>query len=207
MSEFEKSRLTADYDLDFDSNNILFPSHYKTLLSRNPSKDLLFIGDIGNPRQNIKTLLAALSDTDLSLTLIGNCSDPKIIEVAERYSNVSYLGYLSEEKKIKQIKNHKVFVMPAYTAGFGIGAVEAAEYGLMIVYTKFGGTSNYVNSSAIAVNPYSQADLRSACIRAVQVTNRECLIEHTSNDLVINLIQGYQEAIKNFERRKNLSLS
>ena len=60
MSEYEKYRLTKDYNLNFDSNDLLLPSQYKTLVSRNPCKDLLFIGDIGNPRQNIKTLLYLL---------------------------------------------------------------------------------------------------------------------------------------------------
>lgn len=203
MSEYEKLRLRRDYNIKFNSANALFPTQDKSLDFRNPKKDLLFIGDIGNPRQNIKRLLEALSNTGLSLTLIGGCSDKKIIKIIERHHNVNYLGYLSDEEKIKEINNHKVFVMPAYTSGFGIGAVEAAEHGLVIVYTKFGGTSNYVNSSAIAVNPYSTSDIRSACIRGVQLHGRKCLIINTKKDLVSNLMRGYIEAIQKYTKRKS----
>jgi glycosyltransferase involved in cell wall biosynthesis len=201
MSQYEKLRLTRDYNVNFESKDVFFPSHYKTLEGRNPCKDLLFIGDIGNPRQNIKRLIRAVSDTGLSLTLIGGCSDAKIIELTEKHDKVTYLGYVSEETKLEEIKKHKVFVMPAYTSGFGTGAVEAAEYGLIIVYTKYGGTINYLNTSAIAINPFSKSELRSACIRATQSTSKGCLIERNSKDVVASLTLGYRQANKRFLER------
>ena len=201
MSNFEKSRLTRDYDIKFDSKDAFFPTSYKDYGLHNRSKDLIFIGDIGNPRQNIKRLISAISDTGLSLTLIGGCSDPKVQEFALKFNNVKCLGYVSEEKKLEELQKHKVYVMPAYTAGFGVGAVEAAEYGLVVVHTKFGGTSSYVNTPAIAINPYSKSEIRSACIKAIEGKSGGCLIERSSKDISESLIEGYDKAIKQFYGR------
>ena len=50
----------------------------------------------------------------------------------------SVFGLVDEETKVSLFKTHKVFVLPAFTAGFGIAAVEAAEMGLIV------GTQNTV---------------------------------------------------------------
>ena len=198
MSRYEKLRLSRDYNINFDSADIFLPTSYKASKPHKRSKDLIFIGDIGNPRQNIKRLIKAVSDTGLTLTLVGSCSDTKILEHIKKCNEVNYLGYVSEEQKLKEIQKHKVFVLPALTAGYGNAAVEAAEHRLKIIYTKYGGTSNYVNSSAIAIDPYSKLELRSALIKAIQSNDNGCLIERSSKEIVENLLLGYLKAKQHF---------
>lgn len=54
----------------------------------------------------------------------------------EKYSDIKYLGYISEEDKWKEYAGCKAFVFPSRAEGFGIPAVEAVHFQKPLILSK-----------------------------------------------------------------------
>lgn len=93
----------------------------------------LFISNIER-RKGVDILLKAYelyrkSNGSKGLIFVGNSRDAllsnDIQELANKYSNVKYFGYIDELKKIELISKCSALVYPSYAEGFGIPPIEA----------------------------------------------------------------------------------
>jgi glycosyltransferase involved in cell wall biosynthesis len=126
----------------------------------------LFIGDISNPRQNVKKLLKVFEKSENELILIGPVVNngkyvQKLLALIERNKNITYLGFVSKEEKIELLSDCRSLIIPALTAGFGMVAIEAIILGTNVVFTQNGGTNEYFEDY-VSFNPRSLRDLKRA---------------------------------------------
>lgn len=135
--------------------------HVSLHQSPTPSKDrsVLFLGDSGNPRKNVITLIKACSSLDVTLIIAGKQSlgkyADKVNALIKKYTNVTYIGVISEEEKIQRMNRCSIFALPSIIEGIGLAAAEAATLGKTILITKCGGTVDYFDNYAYYINPLS----------------------------------------------------
>lgn len=103
--------------------------------------NILYIGRLER-RKGVRYLLRAYQllmqeETDISLTIAGDGPEREMLqELAEtlKLSNVTFLGYVSDEAKLELLANADLFCSPAiYGEGFGIVLLEAMATGLVTV--------------------------------------------------------------------------
>ncbi len=107
----------------------------------NTSKTILYIGRL-EARKGLKYLLYAYhmlaqANEDLRLLIAGNGPDRRKLESlvsALGIPNVEFLGYVSDEQKVRLLASANLFCSPAlYGESFGIVLLEAMASGLPIV--------------------------------------------------------------------------
>jgi hypothetical protein len=126
----------------------------------------LFIGDISNPRQNVRRLLKVFEESRNELILIGPAISSgkyvnRLLSRIDRSENIAYHGFVSKEQKMELLSTCKTLIIPALTAGFGMVAIEAISEGTNVVFTKNGGTNEYFDEY-ISFNPRSSKNIKRA---------------------------------------------
>ena len=120
---------------------------------------ILFIGTI-EPRKNLKGLLEAygrLVDANPSVpelvvaghvrgTVPGMTREPGTVPVR-------YLGYVSDEHRMRLYREASMLVIPSYDEGFGLPALEAMTIGLPVVASRRGSLPEVLDDAAMFVDP------------------------------------------------------
>jgi glycosyltransferase involved in cell wall biosynthesis len=104
----------------------------------NKKINILFIGEI-NQRKGIKQILEAakiLSDKNFEFNLIGMGMNNHL-ELYEPYKKyVNFLGLVSFETLLGQLKSSDVFIFPSLGEGFGLVLLEALSSGLPVICSR-----------------------------------------------------------------------
>ena len=202
MSEFEKERLQQDYGISFGSSVLHVPTQARTDSEGNDRKGILFIGDLSNKRQNIDAVCRIARKIKSNITLVGRAGSKELMQKVDSISNIQYLGFVDEETKASLLKTHKVFVLPAITAGFGMAAVEAAESGLIVAHTKYGGTGEYIDTNGYKFDPRQDNEIEKCLNLAIQSEAKSCLRVRTSDQVFDECKRGYEKAMISFRTKK-----
>lgn len=202
MSAFEKERLDHDYGISFDSSVLHVPTQERMAISENDRKGVLFIGDLSNKRQNINAVCRIANQVKSNITLVGQRGSPELMQRINDISNVQYLGFVDEETKFSLFKTHKVFVLPAFTAGFGMAAVEASEMGLIVAHTKYGGTSEYIDTNGYEFDPSKDIEIVDCLNSAIHSNAKSCLRVFSRQQVFDECQFGYEKALNRFRMKK-----
>jgi glycosyltransferase involved in cell wall biosynthesis len=103
------------------------------------------------PRKGIREFTDAIgrlmeSGADCQVTIAGSGPlDDRSKRLAERYPDVEYLGYVSEERKRELLSEASIYVLPAYAEGLPIGVLEAMAGGNAVVATAVGGVPDLID--------------------------------------------------------------
>src|SRR5580704_19508764 len=122
-------------------------------------------------RVAVEKNIEAFLDLDLpgSMVVIGD--GPQRAELTRRYPTVSFLG----EKKGRELSAHfaaaDVFVFPSLTDTFGVVQLEALACGTPVAAFPVTGPLDVIADHPVGA---LDADLRSACIRALGVSRETC---------------------------------
>lgn len=202
MSVFEKKRLDHDYGISFGSSVLHVPTQEQMEISENDRKGVLFIGDLSNKRQNIDAVCRIAKEVKSNITLVGQRGSPELMQKINDISNVQYLGFVDEETKFNLFKTHKVFVLPAFTAGFGMAAVEASEMGLIVAHTKYGGTGEYIDANGYDFDPSKDSEIVDCLNSAIHSNAKSCLRVYSRDQVFKECQLGYEQALKRFRAKK-----
>lgn len=133
------------------------------------------------PRKGIREFAAAIdrllgSGADFRVSIAGSGPlDHYAEELAERYGNVEYLGYVSEERKRDLLCAASIYVLPAYAEGLPIGVLEGMAGGNAIVATAVGGIPDVVDDEGGKLVPPRDAEaLTEALGSLVEAPKRAC---------------------------------
>jgi len=106
------------------------------------SKNILVVGNVIE-RKGYDILIESLSKVKHTwhLNIIGKYSKNdiyylKLINQIEKYKlseNITFLGNISDDDKMKYMLNSKIFVLPTSYEGFGISLVEACALGMNVI--------------------------------------------------------------------------
>ncbi len=124
--------ITSD-EVNFIPNGVDL-KHYNKPADSNKRKNILYVGRL-EKRKGVKYLIEAYAefakyDTQHRLLIAGNGPDKDKLETLAInlgvIDRIDFLGYVSEEQKIKLLQDSSIFVSPAlYGESFGIVLIEA----------------------------------------------------------------------------------
>lgn len=131
-----------------------------------------FVGTL-EPRKNITMILRAMSllrDTDIKLKIAGKKGwfYDEIFETVKKLAitdQVEFLGYISDQDKVKLMQQSAVFVYPSLYEGFGLPVVEAMACGTPVVTSRGGTLEEVTGGAAVLVNPNSSEEIAQAILR------------------------------------------
>ena len=137
---------------------------------------VLFVGTI-EPRKNLSRLVSAFASvcaehSDLLLVIAGMKGWMydgllQLVENLNLQSRVIFTGFVPEEEKPFLIAAAKVFAYPSLYEGFGIPVLEALACGIPTVTSNVSSLPEVAGDAALAVDPYSVAELSSALERLI----------------------------------------
>lgn len=123
----------------------------KTIRVPRPTYTFYTIGNVIDPRKNIKMLLEAfmrLQLPDARLLLKATCKIP----VNWKFPNVEVVNEMLSDRDIEQIhEKGDCYINCSHSEGVGMGAVEAALRGKPVIITDFGGLKEYVPDTDFVV--------------------------------------------------------
>jgi len=110
-----------------------------------PKRFALYVGDV-NYNKNIPTLLKACKLAKMPLVIAGkqasqieqlDLNHPELAHLKNvDWTEVTRLGYVSDEDLIKIYNLASVYIQPSFYEGFGLPVLEAIECGTPVVATK-----------------------------------------------------------------------
>jgi len=106
------------------------------------SKEILFVGNTGDPRKGFAFLLEALLDLpdDIHITVVGR-NDPDetyISKLSELKNRVNFTGRITEEELVALYRRTGVLVMPSLFEGFGLPVAEGMACSAPVITTMAG---------------------------------------------------------------------
>jgi len=125
------------------------------------SKTLLFVGSLES-RKNLTGLFRGFEASGLAgegymLAIAGGngAGADEIRAVGKNIKGVEILGFVSDEDLRQLYRTANAFVYPSYLEGFGVPILEAASWGLPIMTSITGATSEVSPAGSILVDPYN----------------------------------------------------
>ena len=130
---------------------------------------------IGNhvPRKGIREFTDAVervvdADADCEVTIAGSGPlDDRSKDLAERYPQVSYLGYVSEERKRELLCAASIYVLPSYAEGLPIGVLEGMAGGNAVLATRVGGVPDLIDGNGGRLVPPRDPEALAAALGAL----------------------------------------
>lgn len=173
---------------------------------------IAYIGRIDIYNKGLDVAIESFSQLDLNFKIAGKGKDEdkiKSIIKSKNYCNISYVGYLSENKKIEFIKNSLFLIMPSRFEGQGIVALEAAAMGKPVIVSDIPELKYIVeNGFGLSFKSGDYKDLREKIIYLFN--NPELIremgqkgIEYAKNFLWDNIALQYEkylmEVVRNYD--------
>lgn len=133
-------------------NPVVIPDWRRSFDKENSSANLLFLGRLGD-RKGIYDLLAALKaikekhGSVFKLFAGGDGEVDKFQETVSQYNledEVTYLGWVGDDKKKASLKDADIYVLPSYSEGLPVSILEAMSYGLPVISTPICGIPHAV---------------------------------------------------------------
>jgi len=153
-------------------------------------------------RKGVRELVAAIdelcdtTDREFRVSVAGDgpLSD-QVVSLAERHDHVSYLGYVSEERKRSLLADGSIYVLPTYAEGLPIAMLEGMAGGNAVVSTRVAAIPEVIDENrGILVEPGDVGALTDALETLVELPertarmgerNRQAVEQHYSWDRVV----------------------
>lgn len=195
------------------------PKRSKKLAASTKSRTILYIGRLEG-RKGVKYLLQAYQlltqdTTDVQLIIAGDGPDREKLEMlAEdlKLSNVSFLGYISQELKVELLASADIYCSPAiYGESFGLVLLEAMATGTVIVAGNNSGYSDVMQDlgAVSIINPKDSLEfarrlkllLENEELRAVwKIWAADYVKQYSWNTVVDHYETYYKESLKESHR-------
>ncbi|WP_242386461.1 glycosyltransferase family 4 protein [Phocaeicola sartorii] len=173
VSEYSKSQMIDLYRVDPKRITVVGNGweHFKCIKNielKNEFFELLskpYFFSLGSlaPNKNIEWVLSVAKTHSQYNFLIAGKSSLKAYGISYKecdYSNVKFLGYISDEEIKYLMRNCKAFIFPSFFEGFGIPPLEALSVGAKIIVAKSSCLPEIFGTSAYYIDPYdSNVDL------------------------------------------------
>ncbi|WP_374550493.1 glycosyltransferase [Sphingobium yanoikuyae] len=162
-------------------------------------------------RKNQLMLLHALRGVDIPIVLIGHGQDQSYMELVQRYAteNVKLLGRIDPTDPLlpSAIAGARVFVLPSWSEGAPLAALEAAACGANMVLSDRSSEQEYFGAFARYCDPADPASLKETVLEAynnpLDDTEREALKEYIAEEYswgryARETADVYRDTIENF---------
>lgn len=188
------SHITDKKKIVVIKNSIQVPSNFNKNIN---NKNILFLGIIGK-RKGLYDLIEVIKKLkkkykDIHLYIGGNGEVKKLLELMKSnnlQNNITYLGWLNEEQKIKYLKKCTYYILPSYNEGQPLSVLEAMGYKCVTISTNINGIKEIITSKkdGILIDP---GDTKKLYDEIVELINTKELRKKYSNN-------GYNKILKEF---------
>ena len=170
LQKFFKS-VVPDQRITIFSNSVIIPEKYEKDYTNH---NILFLGRLCNDK-GIRELVEAMKHIiikvpDAHLYLGGMWEDGKLKPLVDELGdNVSFLGWVSGDDKVRLLKECSVYVLPSYYEGQPVSVLEAMAYSSAVVATTVGSMPEMIVSgeSGELVPPRDAKALEQALIKVL----------------------------------------
>lgn len=170
--------------------NAVDPEEYSPSFDPTPAH-IMFVSDL-IPRKGVKEFLEAIeiiqqkSSSNLRISIAGKGPlSTDVDKTSEKYGDVEYLGYISEEEKREMLSKGSIYVLPSYAEGLPISLLEAMAGGNAVVTTKVGSIPEVITSeNGILVEPGDADQLADALLHLLESPETVERMAHTNRDVV-----------------------
>lgn len=178
VSEFSKSEILRYYSWLEDSRITIAPCAVDTSVftkgDKPREKFVLAVSSL-DPRKNFKNLITALNNTSIPLRIAGNSgrifSDMHISPA----SNITQLGYVSEEELKNLYQRASVLVFPSLYEGFGIPPLEAMASGCPVIVSDIPVMHEVCGNAAVYCNPMDIANIQKSIKQVLSYSSEKRL--------------------------------
>lgn len=212
LSSWTLVRNAADNEPFTGVTGDLFASAYGV------SDYILCVGRIER-RKNQLMLLQALRGTDIPIVLIGHSVEKDYEELVRRHAgnNVKIIGPLPHDSRMlaSAYAGARVFVLPSWSEGAPLAALEAAAAGLSLVLSDRSSEKEYFGELARYCDPGSSASIRTAVIAAYNAYERELPIrrrllekvraEYSWDSVATHTLRAYRTVLQQAGSEKRTS--
>lgn len=166
-------------NLIFLTKNGVDLNYIKSIKVREKKYDFVFCGRL-NQTKGIYDLLEIVKfikeKKSVSLIVIGSGPEKRKftyeIKKNKLDKNIFLTGFLSEQEKIKKIKESKVFLLPSHEEGWGIVIGEALAAGLPVVAYKLPDIQEIWQEHCVWVSLYDYTQFSEKALTALSVNRR-----------------------------------
>ena len=134
------------------------------------NKHFVFVGRL-SPEKGLHVLLDAIQGTDLKVRIIGEGP----IAPDHSLTNVEWLGWLSPENVMAEIRQARALVFPSiWYETFGLTAFEAMAHGVPVVVSDCTATAAYVENEKTGLH-FNNSDSNDLKIKMLKLNNEPLL--------------------------------
>ena len=168
---------------------------------------VLHIGTV-EPRKNVETLingylaLAGRRPSVPPLVFAGRVETPVGLDADP--ANVRFLGYVSEEERLRLFREASMLVIASWDEGFGMPALEAMTIGLPVIAANRGSLPEVLGAAGILVDPDNPSEIADAMQRLLDdpVLRREQAAKGVArasdfswDASAVRVVSAFQEAL------------
>ena len=155
-------------------------------------KQIIFVGRLSKEKGvNSLIELAKILPKEIHLIIVGSGPfENKIKNIAEKYSNIKFLGYLPKNKVIPLLRGSLALIQPSLAEGISTTVLEAMACQIPIIGTNVGGNKELIinNENGFLISPNSIEELNE---KIILLSNNVDLVEKFGNKSL--------ELVKKFE--------
>ena len=121
---------------------------------------ILYVGNVSANKgvHHLLNVFKRINYDDVELTIVGKVSD-YIKNNYPNQKNVSFIGFVDHNDIPKIFSEHDIFVFPSLSDGFPAAVIEAMQFGLAVVCSKYAGAADFVLGSGIVFDPLDEESL------------------------------------------------
>ena len=209
VSEFSKQQMIDIYHVNPDKIKVLGNGweHFErvkedtSLIERHPEffqKPYFFsLGSLA-PNKNIKWILeVAQKHPQYNFYIAGNANPTAYKEDynSKDYTNVQFLGYISDSEIKTFMKYCKAFIFPSYFEGFGIPPLEALSVGAKVIAANTSCLPEILQDTCYYIDPYN-TDINLDTLLSNQVQKPNKVLEKYQFKNFALLLLKYLSSIK-----------
>ena len=131
-------------------------------------KQIIFVGRLSKEKGvNSLIELAKILPKEIHLIIVGSGPfENKIKNIAEKYSNIKFLGYLPKNKVIPLLRGSLALIQPSLAEGISTTVLEAMACQIPIIGTNVGGNKELIinNENGFLISPNSIEELNEKII-------------------------------------------
>lgn len=202
VSNFSRNELNKYFSISKEKIHItyngtehLFDIQPDERILKKIPKDYVLAVSSQNPTKNFKLVLEVAEKLPYIDFVIAGGSNSKVFneKKGKELSNVTYVGYVSDQELVALYRNARVFVYPSLYEGFGIPPLEAMYFDCPVIVSNCASLPEICGEAAVYCNPYD-------------VDKLKCDIEEFLNNPKAreNYIVLRLERIKNFQWKKEI---
>jgi glycosyltransferase involved in cell wall biosynthesis len=136
---------------------------YKKINVKQKDKSLLYVGSL-YPHKNIRVVIEALRQlSDWKLTIVGARSAfqadiQEFVETHKLEKQVTFTGFLDDEKLAAEIQSATALVQPSFSEGFGLTGLEAMALGTPVIASNIPIFKEIYQDAAVFFDPHSVSE-------------------------------------------------